>query len=70
VFPDIRSIENGFRPIRVRRDCGCFPAFTGSTVRYNPPVNRIRLLSEQVANQIAAGMGLGTLKKGVSFIIL
>jgi len=33
----------------------CFPAFTGPTVRYNPAVNRIRLLPEQVANQIAAG---------------
>jgi DNA mismatch repair protein MutL len=32
-----------------------FHAFTGSSLRYNLSVNRIRLLSEQVANQIAAG---------------
>jgi DNA mismatch repair protein MutL len=49
------SSLSAFRLLSLRSTPTRFPAFTGSAVRYNPPVNRIRLLPEQVANQIAAG---------------
>ena len=49
------SSLSAFRLLSSRLAPAPFPAFTGFTVRYNPAVNRIRLLPEQVANQIAAG---------------